>query len=317
MKHEPLIAVENLRKVYGETEAVRGVSFQIAQGQSVSIVGESGCGKSTMARVIAGLERPTGGRVLFRGTPYRLRPKRTGPSPINMVFQDPMDSFDGHSTVFDSLYEALSHTRRIGRREAEAEIAAMLETVELPVSYLRRHIFQLSGGQCQRVAIARALLTDPELLICDEATSALDVSVQAQIIHLLRHLREQHGHTYLIISHDLALVACLCDYVLVMYRGALVEEGTVNQVMEHPLHPYTKLLLSCGRAFSMEHSERPLPELPQRSAGGRDSRCMFYPFCQMRGELCEKGTPALRNYREGHRAACLLCEAAGKADEAI
>jgi peptide/nickel transport system ATP-binding protein len=307
MENNPLLIVENLQKVYGDTEAVHRVSFQIEHGQSVGVVGESGCGKSTMVRVIAGLERPTGGQVLFRGRPYRLRPKRKGPSPINMVFQDPMDSFDGRAVLFDSLYEALSHTRRIGRRDAVGEIESVLETVELPASCLRRRISQLSGGQSQRAAIARVLLTEPELLIFDEATSALDVSVQAQIIHLLLQLREQHRRTYLFISHDLALVACLCDRVLVMYKGVLVEEGPVGEVMEHPLHPYTRLLLSCGRAFAMDRGGTPLPEVPQRSAGG-DSPCRFYPHCPERTSLCMEVAPEFREYGGGRRAACIRCE---------
>ena len=185
MPDTPLLEVRNLGMRFEDVEAVAGVDMSIYEGESVGIVGESGCGKSTTARLISGLVTPTSGQVLFRGEPYVLRPDR-GRCRINMVFQDPVASFDGRMTVFESLYEALSHTRRIGRKEARSVIADMLDTVELPASYIDRLASQLSGGECQRVGIARALLTEPELLICDEATSALDVSVQAQIIHLLQ-----------------------------------------------------------------------------------------------------------------------------------
>lgn len=307
MDNSPLFSVKNLRKVYGAVTAVDDVSFQIAGGESIGIVGESGCGKSTLARMIAGLERPSGGEILFRGQPRRLRSKRQGRSPVNMVFQDPTDSFDSRMTVAASLYEALGHTRRVSRGAIQEELRAAVEMVDLPASCLSQRVTQLSGGQCQRVAIARALLTDPELLICDEATSALDVSIQAQILRLLRRLREQHRHTYLFISHDLALVSCLCDRVLVMYRGALVEEGPVQQVMEHPAHPYTRLLLSCGGAFTMDHADTPLPEIPQRTAG-ESAPCRFYPYCSKRNERCRQALPELTPCGDSHWAACLLTQ---------
>ena len=249
MNKQPFLQVEQLKKTYGEIRAVNGISFFVEKGEAVGIVGESGCGKSTTARLIAGLEKPTGGRVLLQGEPRRLRSGRYKKCHVNMIFQDPRDSFDSHMTVFSSLYEALSHTRRTERRQARLVIEELLTQVELSTEYADRRIAQLSGGECQRIAIARALLTEPELLICDEATSALDVSIQKQILELLKRIRKERQLTFLVISHDLALVSHLCSRVLVMYQGKIVEEGDVKKVLRNPEHPYTKLLLASGAAF--------------------------------------------------------------------
>ena len=249
MNKQPFLQVEQLEKFYGEIRAVNGISFFVEKGESVGIVGESGCGKSTTARLIAGLEKPTGGRVLLQGEPRRLKSGRYKKCYVNMIFQDPRDSFDSHMTVFSSLYETLSHTRRTDRRRARPVIEELLTQVELPIEYADRRIVQLSGGECQRIAIARALLTEPELLICDEATSALDVSIQKQILELLQRIQKERQLTYLVISHDLALVSHLCSRVLVMYQGKIVEEGDVKKVLRNPEHPYTKLLLASGASF--------------------------------------------------------------------
>lgn len=313
MPDTPLLEVRNLGMRFEDVEAVAGVDMSIYEGESVGIVGESGCGKSTTARLISGLVTPTSGQVLFRGEPYVLRPDR-GRCRINMVFQDPVASFDGRMTVFESLYEALSHTRRIGRKEARSVIADMLDTVELPASYIDRLASQLSGGECQRVGIARALLTEPELLICDEATSALDVSVQAQIIHLLQKIKEELKLTYLFISHDLELVAGMCSRVIVMYRGRIAEQGETRAVLREPLHPYTRLLLASADAFALDDSgaTTPLPVVPQRLTD-EEGLCGFYPFCAQRREECRRERPALKSFGPDHSAACHL-SAGGKAD---
>lgn len=304
MENKVLLQVQDISKAYEDILAVSHVSFSIEKGESVGIVGESGCGKSTTARLVSGLEKPTAGQILFKGEPYTLRAgRRTGG--INMVFQDPIASFDGRMSVFQSLYEAISHTHRISKKEAEPIIRNSLTLVELPEYYVERRISQLSGGECQRIGIARAILTEPELLICDEATSALDVSVQAQIIHLLSDLKEKKHYTYLFISHDLALVAGMCSRVLVMYHGRLVEEGTTAEVMKHPLHPYTDLLLSCGDAFALEEdgSVSPLPAVPEHREAAKGG-CPFAPYCSRSSELCLTQLPELREYAPGHRAAC-------------
>ena len=304
MDNVPLMEVVKLSKRYEDTVAVQDVSFRVFRGESVGIVGESGCGKSTTARLISGLESPTAGQVLFEGKPHVLKPGR-GLCRVNMVFQNPVASFDRRMTVFESLYEALSHTESITRAAARPVIADMLRTVELPDSYIDRRASQLSGGECQRVGIARALLTRPELLICDEATSALDVSVQAQIIHLLKRIKDEQNLTYLFISHDLGLVAGLCDRVIVMYMGRVVEQGTVLQVMASPVHPYTKLLLSSADAFALDDDGRAsvLPSIPQRLTD-RDGACSFYAFCDKRSDRCLQERPELCDCGDGHLAAC-------------
>lgn len=303
-----LLEVTDLHKEFEDTVAVSGISFRIYKGESVGIVGESGCGKSTTARVVSGLEKPTAGKVLFQGKPYVLRPGK-GRCAINMVFQDPIASFDSRMTVFASLYEALSHTKKISRQDAVPVIENALQTVELPVSYKDRRISQLSGGECQRIGIARAVLTEPELLICDEATSALDVSVQAQIIHLLSELKEKNHYTYLFISHDLALVASMCNRVLVMYRGKIVEEGAVESVIHNPIHPYTKLLLSCGDAFALDVNGQTtaLPEVPEQDQAAIGA-CPFYAFCKERKVCCESVAPEMKDVKDGHRVACHLVD---------
>lgn len=298
---------ENLKKEYEGVTVVDQVSFNVEKGESVGIVGESGCGKSTTARLISGLEKPDRGQILVQGEPYRLRPGKRRRCKINMVFQDPADSFDSRMTVFACLYEALSHTRKISRREAVPVIAGALETVELPTEYAGRRVSQLSGGECQRVAIARAVLTEPELLICDEATSALDVSVQAQMIQLLQTLKREKKFSFLFISHDLALVSCMCTRVLVMYRGRIVEEGSVEMVMKKPCHPYTRLLVACGAAFTLDEwgNTQEMPRLPEKRQEGQGG-CGYYPFCRHRMELCRKQVPRLQSCGDGHRVACYL-----------
>lgn len=309
MDGQAFLEVKDLVKKYDGITAVDHVSFQVSAGESVGLVGESGCGKSTMARMIAGLEPPTEGRILVNGKPYRLQSGRKWKNDINMVFQDPLDSFDSSMTVFSSLREALRHGRRgrLGRDAASQEIVRALKMVELPGEYAGRKVSRLSGGECQRIAIARALLTAPGLLLCDEATSALDVSVQAQIIGLLKRLKEERELTYLFISHDLALVSCMCTRILVMYRGRLVEEGETNQVLTHPAHPYTKLLADCGQAFMLDGQGKAslMPSVPQNMGAGPGG-CVFYEFCAGRKERCGHEVPMMAELEPGHWAACHL-----------
>ena len=305
-----ILEVKDLVKKYDGLTVVDHVSFRISEGESVGLVGESGCGKSTTARIIAGLEPPTEGRVLVNGEPYRLRSGKKWKNDINMVFQEPMDSFDSSMTVFSSLWEALRHRPggSAGRRAASREITRALEMVELPGEYADRRVASLSGGECQRIAIARALLTAPRLLLCDEATSALDVSVQAQIIGLLKRLKEERELTYLFISHDLALVSCMCARILVMYKGRLVEEGETGQVLRHPAHPYTKLLADCGQAFVLDEQGKTalMPSVPQSMGAGKGG-CVFYEFCGRREGLCGHTVPVIKELEQGHWVACHLC----------
>jgi oligopeptide transport system ATP-binding protein len=249
-----LLQIEDLCVRYkargkGVVHAVEGVSLCVAQGETLGIVGESGCGKSTLVRAVMGLVAPASGRIVLAGkdlgklSASQLREARLD---YQMVFQDPFASLDPAMPVGDIVAEALVRRKKLPRKEREAAVTAILERVGLPADSAARLPHEFSGGQRQRIAIARALATEPRLLIADEAVSALDVSVQSQILNLLMELRRERGLTMLFVSHDLAVVRHLCDRVAVMYLGKIVELGPTAEVMESPLHLYTKALLSAS-----------------------------------------------------------------------
>lgn len=231
-----ILTVANLKKTFymgkDEFQAVKDVSFSIKQGECLGLIGESGSGKSTVAKLISGLIKPSQGEITFYG------------KNMQMVFQDPMQSFSPRMTILDSLCEGVRYRTNFTRKEQEKRAYEVLEQVGLKKEYASKFCYELSGGECQRAAIGRAIMIKPELLICDEVTSALDVSVQAQIIHLLKSLADEMKMSYLFISHDLALVSGLCDRVAVMYQGNMIETGKVREVIDHPRAAYTKRLLA-------------------------------------------------------------------------
>lgn len=232
-----LLTVENIKKTFRngkkEIQAVNGVSFSIHCGECMGLIGESGCGKSTVAKMISGLLQPSAGTVRFNG------------KNMQMVFQDPVMSFSPRMTILDSLCEGVRYRTKLSRKEQEARAYEVLEQVGLKRAYAKKYSYELSGGECQRAAIGRAIMIKPELLICDEVTSALDVSVQAQIVCLLKKLADEMKMSYLFISHDLALVSGFCDRVAVMYQGSIIEMGEKKEILEHPQEAYTKQLLDC------------------------------------------------------------------------
>ena len=253
----PLLQVQALYKRYRlprrrllapapEVEALADVSFALQAGQSLGIVGESGSGKSTLARLVMALERPTAGRVCFDGVDLHaldagaLRRARSG---FQMVFQDPYGSLDPRRTVLQSVAEPLRALHGAGAAEQRRRAAEALEAVGLPSADLAKYPHEFSGGQRQRIAIARALVTRPRLIVADEPVSALDVSVQAQVLNLMRDLQQQYGLAYLFISHDLAVVDLLCDEVLVLQQGRVVEAGPPERLFAAPSHPYTRRLV--------------------------------------------------------------------------
>lgn len=247
---EPILEARDLEKVFHrrgtpDLTAVNGVSFSLYEGEALAIVGESGSGKSTVAQMAARLTDPTRGTLLLDGRDV-TRAKGAQAQEIyrklQMVFQTPVDSFDPRRTLGDAVGESLRNSG-LPRREVRERTAALLEECGLPADFARRYPHQVSGGQCQRAAIARAIAIRPRILICDEATSALDVTVQQQIIELLRSLRRQYGMAYLFICHDLALVQQFCDRVLVMRQGRIVEEGTPDEVILSPKTEYAKMLV--------------------------------------------------------------------------
>jgi peptide/nickel transport system ATP-binding protein len=249
-KHFPVTAGLMRRETGEVVRALDGVSFEVGAGETLGIVGESGSGKSTLARTLLRLEQPTSGEARFHGDRIfalnadRLRAFRRA---FQVVFQDPFASLNPRMTVLDIVSEPWAiHKGVLPRARWRDKAAELLERVGMESSHLRRYPHQFSGGQRQRIAIARALALEPELIICDEAVSALDVSIQAQVIELLKELRDALGLSYLFIAHDLAVVRDLADRVAVMQRGKIVELGTCEQIFERPEHPYTRTLLAAS-----------------------------------------------------------------------
>ncbi len=264
----PLLAVENLAKRYRlprerllaaapDVLALAGVSFALHAGKSLGVVGESGSGKSTLARLVMALEAPSAGHVRLEGVdlhtlaPAELRRKRAS---LQMVFQDPYGSLDPRRTVLQTVAEPLAVLHGAGRAEQRERAIEALDAVGLRAADLAKYPHEFSGGQRQRIAIARALITRPRLIVADEPVSALDVSVQAQVLNLMQDLQERWGVTYLLISHDLAVVGLVCDEVIVLNEGRIVEQGRPDTLFRTPQHPYTQRLLAAvpgiKRSFS-------------------------------------------------------------------
>ncbi len=296
----------------GYLHAVDGVTFSIQAGESVGLVGESGCGKSTLARLIARLLDPTSGAIAFEGRNIggipagrfiqgEMRRK------IQMVFQDPTESLNPGFTTFRAIADPL--LRLGGMRSGPGlrmRVEELCELVGLAPEFLGRYPHQLSGGQKARVGIARAIALDPSLLVLDEPTSALDVSVQAVILHLLEDLKSRLGMSYLFVSHDLNVVRLLCQRVLVMYLGRIVEAGPTGEILHRPRHPYTRALLSAIPAIdTTERSERVrLTGEPMSPVDPSPQVCRFYSRCPQREEKCRQEMPVLAPYPGGVETAC-------------
>ena len=249
---QTILDVKDLTKNFYKNKqlftAVNHISFQLRQGECLGLVGESGCGKSTTVKMLTHLLKPDSGEILLEGTEIQhLKGKALKKlyTEIQMVFQIPQDSFDPRRTLGDSIMESMRN-HNVSRKEAQNRLGQLLQQVELPPELADRYPNQVSGGQCQRAAMARALAVNPKILICDEATSALDVTVQAQLIELLKRLQQEMDLSILLISHDLALVQHLCDRVIVMYQGNIVEQGTPDRVINAPENDYTKMLIEAA-----------------------------------------------------------------------
>ena len=309
----PLLSVRDLRKTFTvrsaahrvRVQAVRGIEFDIAAGETFGVVGESGSGKSTAARLVTGLVQPDRGSVVLDGEDLttlrgaRLRARRRD---LQMVFQDPYGSLNPRMSVEGLLTEPL-HVHRVGDRASRRTRAAeLLDQVGLPSSALRRRPIEFSGGQRQRIAIARALALSPRLLVADEPVSALDVSVQAQVLNLLRDLQQQHGLSYLFISHDLRVVEFVSDRVAVMYLGEIVESGTVEQIYRNPRHPYTRTLFESVPDTGKPRTSAPVPPA---DASAVPTGCPFRARCPHALPVCETTRPSTVDL-DGQRVVCHL-----------
>lgn len=311
VKHFPITG-GMLGRVVDKVHAVDGVSFELMAGQTLGVVGESGCGKSTTGRCILRLIEPTSGEVWFGGKCVTAMGKtelRGVARDMQIIFQDPYASLNPRMTVGAIVGEALIiHKLTRSAREYQDRIVELLETVGLNADQMRRYPHEFSGGQRQRIGIARALAVSPKLVVCDEAVSALDVSIQAQVINLLEDLQAKFNLTYLFIAHDLSVVEHISDRVAVMYLGRIVELASARDLYTQPLHPYTEALLSAmpvpdpqfKRKRIMLQGDVPSPIKPP-------SGCHFHTRCPMaQKDLCRTESPPLKQSSDGHWVACHL-----------
>ena len=316
---QPALTVSNLEKIFDVSapllnriverkpkqylHAVNDISFTVPAGGCLSIVGESGCGKSTVARLVTGLHRPTRGEM-------RFAPGISGaPLSAQMIFQDPYASLNPRWKVKNIIAEPIRELKlRKSAAEVQDRVDELLRIVGLAPSDGNKFPHEFSGGQRQRISIARALASEPEFLVCDEPTSALDVSVQAQVLNLMRKLQDELGLTYLFISHDMSVVRHMSDRIAVMYLGRIVEEGDTEALFAQPRHPYTQLLLQTIPNIEAPNRDREIAGGEVPSPLKPPSGCTFHPRCPMAIARCSTEVPQVRNLANGSRVACHLAQ---------
>ncbi len=316
-----ILEVQNLRKCFPlkktvtgkvtqELIAVDNVSFKLNAGETLGIVGESGCGKTTLGRTILKLHQPSGGKIIFEGkdiTDYKTSQMREIRRKMQIIFQDPYSSLPPRSTVGGILSEPVMVHKIVPASETKDYVLDLMDKCGLRDYYYERYPHEFSGGQRQRICIARALSVNPKLVVCDEPVSALDVSIQAQIINLLKKLQQDMGLTYLFISHDLSVVKFISDKIAVMYLGSVVEYGTKEEIFANPLHPYTQALFSAipypDPDVKMNRiilkGDIPSPANPPKG-------CRFHTRCPYATDKCKEVTPEYKDHGNGHCAACHL-----------
>lgn len=308
-----ILEVKNLKKYFntpgGILHAVDDVSFTLEKGKILGVVGESGCGKSTMGRAILRLHEPTSGEVLFEGkdiTKISTEEMRKLRSEMQIIFQDPFASLNPRKTVSEIIGEPLRlHKIYKSAAERQKHVLELMEVVGLAERLVNTYPHELDGGRRQRIGIARALALNPKFIVCDEPVSALDVSIQAQILNLLKRLKKERGLTYMFITHDLSVVNYFSDDIMVMYLGKMVEYAPSEELFENPVHPYTKALLSAIPVPRLrEKKERILLKGEITSPIDPKPGCRFAPRCAYAKDCCFKESPELKDIGNGHKVAC-------------
>lgn len=309
-----LLEVDNLTKYFntpaGPLHAVDGVSFKIEEGKTLGIVGESGCGKSTTGRAILKLIEPTGGKIIFDGqdiTHHSKSQMRKLRTEMQMIFQDPFSSLDPRQNIMQLISEPITEHKLLqSKADIQKRTLELMETVGLASRLVNSYPHELDGGRRQRIGVARALAVNPKLIVCDEPVSALDVSIQAQILNLLKGLQKDLGLTYIFITHDLSVVKYFSDDIGVMYLGQLVEKASSDEIFADPTHPYTKALLSAIPipVVGRERPERKLIKGEITSPVNLPDECRFGKRCDFCEEICKKGNPQLREIKPNHFVAC-------------
>jgi oligopeptide/dipeptide ABC transporter ATP-binding protein len=321
---ENLLEVKNLKKYFpvkagifkrtvAHVKAVDDISFTVKEGETLGLVGESGCGKSTTGRTILRLLEATAGEVVFEGKnvmELNKKQMRAIRRDMQIIFQDPYASLNPRMTVADIVGEPLDiHNLAKNKKERNEKVREILENVGLGSEYMHRYPHEFSGGQRQRIGVARALAVDPKLIIADEPVSALDVSVQAQVVNLLQDLQKEYGLTYLFIAHDLSVIKHISDRVAVMYLGKIVELTDKKELFKNPIHPYTQSLLSAiPEADPKKKKDRIILEGDVPSPINPPSGCRFHPRCPKAFEPCSVKEPEFKEYGDGHFAACHLLD---------
>lgn len=313
---ENILEVKHLKKYFktarGTLHAVDDVSFTIEKGKTLGIVGESGCGKSTTGRAILRLLEPTDGQVIFNGqdiTALSSSKMRQMRRDMQIIFQDPFSSLDPKKTVSQTIAEPIIENKILKDKKAiDARVRELMATVGLAERLVNAYPHELDGGRRQRIGIARALAMEPKFIVCDEPVSALDVSIQAQILNLLQELKEQMGLTFIFITHDLSVVNHFADEIAVMYLGQLIEKAPTEELFDHPVHPYTRALLSAIPIpeVGIERPERILLRGEISSPIDPPDECRFAKRCNYVCDQCHKSCPQLVEISEGHFVSCHL-----------
>lgn len=315
---EVLFDIRHLKKSFqvadGELKAVNDVTFQIKKGEIFGLVGESGCGKSTLGRTLVRLYKPTGGEALYKGKSIdnlKRKEAKAYTREVQMIFQQPYASLDPRMTIGDIIKEGMKIHHMGNKEEMDARMYELMDMVGMNPEHARRFPYEFSGGQRQRAGIARALAVNPEFIVCDEPISALDVSIQAQIINLLKRLQGELGLTLLFIAHDLSMVRYISDRVGVMYLGSMVEIAEAEELYVNPLHPYTQALISAAPApdpLEENVRERIVLEGDVPSPIDCPKGCPFAGRCRFATEKCKNEKPGLKEFPGGHLVACHRAE---------